>query len=81
MEEVKVIDLEDGTYIISDEISINGIRYVFLTNEKDMLDFCIRKVVINNNEEYIDYLDTDEEFDAAMQAFLDKHKQELEDFN
>ena len=81
MEEVKVIDLKDGTYIISDEISINGIRYVFLTNEKDMLDFCIRKVVINNNEEYIDYLDTDEEFDAAMQAFLDKHKQELEDFN
>lgn len=81
MEEVKVIDLEDGTYIISDEISINGIRYVFLTNEKDMLDFCIRKVVINNNEEYIDYLDTDEEFDVAMQAFLDKHKQELEDFN
>ncbi len=81
MEEVKVIDLEDGTYIISDEISINGIRYVFLTNEKDMLDFCIRKVIINNNEEYIDYLDTDEEFDAAMQAFLDKHKQELEDFN
>ena len=81
MEEVKVIDLEDGNYIISDEISINGIRYVFLTNEKDMLDFCIRKVVINNNEEYIDYLDTDEEFDAAMQAFLDKHKQELEDFN
>lgn len=81
MEEVKVIDLEDGTYIISDEISINGIKYVFLTNEKDMLDFCIRKVVINNNEEYIDYLDTDEEFDAAMQAFLDKHKQELEDFN
>lgn len=81
MEEVKVIDLEDGTYIISDEISVNGIKYVFLTNEKDMLDFCIRKVVINNNEEYIDYLDTDEEFDAAMQAFLDKHKQELEDFN
>lgn len=81
MEEVKVIDLEDGTYIISDEISINGIKYVFLTNEKDMLDFCIRKVIINNNEEYIDYLDTDEEFDAAMQAFLDKHKQELEDFN
>ena len=81
MEEVKVIDLEDGTYIISDEISINGIRYVFLTNEKDMLDFCIRKVIINNNEEYIDYLDTDEEFDVAMQAFLDKHKQELEDFN
>lgn len=81
MEEVKVIDLEDGTYIISDEISINGIKYVFLTNEKDMLDFCIRKVIINNSEEYIDYLDTDEEFDAAMQAFLDKHKQELEDFN
>ena len=81
MRRPKVIDLEDGTYIISDEISINGIRYVFLTNEKDMLDFCIRKVVINNNEEYIDYLDTDEEFDAAMQAFLDKHKQELEDFN
>ena len=28
MEEVKVIDLENGTFVITDEILINGIKYV-----------------------------------------------------
>lgn len=81
MEEVKVIDLEDGSYIISDEIVLNNTKYIYLTNEDDLMDFCIRKIAMENGEEFIEVLDTEEEFDRAMQAFLQKHKQELEDFN
>ena len=52
-----------------------------LTKENDMMDFCIRKIVMENGEEFIDALDTEEEFDRAMQVFLQKHKQDLENFN
>ncbi len=81
MEEVKIIDLEDGSYIISDEIILNNTKYIYLTKENDMMDFCIRKIVMENGEEFIDALDTEEEFDRAMQVFLQKHKQDLENFN
>lgn len=69
MEEVKIIDLEDGSYIISDEIILNNTKYIYLTKENDMMDFCIRKIVMENGEEFIDALDTEEEFDRAMQVF------------
>ena len=81
MEEVKIIDLEDGSYIISDEIILNNTKYIYLTKENDMMNFCIRKIVMENGEEFIDALDMEEEFDQAMQAFLQKHKQDLENFN
>lgn len=81
MEEVKVIDLENGTFVITDEIFINGIKYVYLTNENDVMDFCIRKVKIENNEEYLVKLESDQEFDTAIQAFLNKHRDELKNFN
>lgn len=80
-EEVKVIELDDGTYIVDDEITINNTKYVYLTNEQDIMDFYIQKVILKDNEEYLVSIDSDEEFDMAMQAFLNKHKQELEDFN
>ena len=81
MEEVKVIDLENGTFVITDEILINGIKYVYLTNENDVMDFCIRKVKIENNEEYLVKLASDQEFDIAIQEFLNKHQDELKNFN
>lgn len=81
MEEVKVIDLENGTFVITDEILINGIKYVYLTNENDVMDFCIRKVKIENNEEYLVKLESDQEFDIAIQEFLNKHQDELKNFN
>lgn len=79
-EEVKVIELDDGTYVVDDEITINNTKYVYLTNEADVMDFYIQKVISKDNEEYLEGIDSDEEFDMAMQAFLNKHKQELDDF-
>lgn len=79
-EEVKVIELDNGTYVVDDEITINNTKYVYLTNEADVMDFYIQKVILKDNEEYLEGIDSDEEFDMAMQAFLNKHKQELDDF-
>ena len=68
-------------FILEDEIILNNTKYIYLTKENDMMDFCIRKIVMENGEEFIDALDTEEEFDRAMQVFLQKHKQDLENFN
>lgn len=81
MEEVKVIDLENGTYAIIDEINIDNIKYIYLSNENNQLDFCIRKIELDNNEEYLVKLDNNQEFDKAAKAFMNKHQQELIDFN
>lgn len=81
MEEVKVIDLENGTYGIIDEINIDNIKYIYLSNENNPLDFCIRKIELDNNEEYLVKLDNNQEFDKAAKAFMNKHQQELIDFN
>ena len=75
---VKTIDLEDGSYIVADEITIDNTIYVYLNNEKDLMDFCIRKVTIDDNQEYLIGLDNKSEFDKALQVFVNKHKQELE---
>lgn len=78
MEELDVVTLEDNQdYIVTDEILINGIKYVFLTNEKDVSSFCIRKVNIINNEEYLIGLDNKTELENALNEFY-KHHQEPE---
>lgn len=75
MENIEIITLEDGKdYMVTDEFEINKVRYVYLTNEEDIADICIRKVNIINNEEYLVGLDSEEEFKNALQEFLNRNK-------
>lgn len=75
MEDVEIITLEDGKdYMVTDEFEINKVRYVYLTNEEDIADICIRKINIINNEEYLVGLDSEEEFKNALQEFLTRNK-------
>ena len=80
MEDVKVINIDGKSYIVSDEIKLNDIKYVYLTNENDLTDFYIQKVIVKDNEEYLEYLDSEDEFDDAMKEFLNKHQKELEEY-
>lgn len=69
--EVEVITLENGIeYGIVQEIN----NYVLLVNLNDEKDYCIRKNVIRNGEEFIESLDSDEEFDIASKLFVDHFK-------
>lgn len=77
MESVEVIDINGKTYIVADEIIIDGIKYVYLNNENDLLDFMIWKVQIENEEEYIVKLDSEAEFNKALQVFSEKHQDTL----
>lgn len=63
-----MIKLEDGlTYYINKEIKKDNVIYVYLTNVKDVTDFCIRKT--NESKEMLNPLDNEEEFDMALDLF------------
>ena len=66
MIELEQITLEDGvTYSILKEKE----NYVYLINPQDENDFCIRKCVVRDGQEYIESLDSNEEFDYALSIF------------
>lgn len=66
--ELEVITLEDGIeYAIVKEIN----EYVLLINPNEEGDFCIRKNVVRDGKEYIESLDSDEEFESALALFKD----------
>lgn len=78
-ESINTITLEDGiVYAVIEEIESKDTRYVFLSNIDDNEDFCIRKVIKEDNEEILVGLDNDEEFDLALMLFSKNHKEELE---
>ena len=53
-ENIEVVTLEDGKdYMVTAELDINNIKYLFLTNEDDVADFCLRKINTINNNEYL----------------------------
>lgn len=74
MIDVEKVTLNDGvTYIIVDEIIDNDKKYVYLVNEKDEKDFCIRKSIIEEGEEFFLGLDSDAEFEKALLYFTKKN--------
>lgn len=76
-ENIDVVTLDNGkNYIVTEELVINNIKYVYLTNEDDVADFCIRKVNYINNNEYLVGLDNKEEVLMALNEFTRKHKNE-----
>ncbi len=78
MNELDALNLEGKDYVIVDEEKINNTLYVHLASADDPEDFCIRKVVIKNGEEILTGLDSDEEFDMALDAFINKNHSDLE---
>ena len=61
-ENIEVVTLEDGKdYMVTAELEINNIKYLFLTNEDDVADFCLRKINTINNNEYLVGLNDKEE--------------------
>lgn len=73
-EELEIITLDDGKdYIVTDEIIIDDVKYVYLTDEADIASFCIRKINIINNEEYLVSLKDRNEFNMALEKFMEKN--------
>ena len=73
MNELDALKLEGRDFVIVDEIKIDDVLYVQLASASDPEDFCIRKVILKNKEEILTGLDSDEEFDMALSAFIEKN--------
>lgn len=75
MIDVNVMVLENGIeYTEIDSLIYNNKKYVLLTNIKDVKDSCIRRIEIEDNEEYIYRLDDDDEFDLILSMFVKKNE-------
>ena len=76
--EYNVITLEDNIeYTEIDKIEYNNNTYLFLSDLENPENFCIRKLVIENDEEYIIGLETEEEFDKILNLFILRSLQNL----
>lgn len=72
--EYNVITLEDNIeYTEIDKIEYNNNTYIYLSDIENPENFCIRKLIIENNEEYIIGLDNEEEFNNAFNLFQQKY--------
>lgn len=79
MSEVKIITLENNNeYQVVDEIFYNNINYILLSNVSDNKDICIRKIEIENNDEFVSRLKK-EEYDTLIKLFLEKNKELIQD--
>lgn len=75
MEMIDVVTLEDGiNYEVVDELIIDNVRYVYLSNENDSSCICIRKVNVINGDECLVNLDNEEEFKKVLKEFIEKHR-------
>ena len=73
-EEVNIITLDDGKdYMVTDELIINNVKYLLLTNEDDVADFCIRKINNINNSEYLVGLNNKDEVLNVLKEFAKKN--------
>lgn len=72
---MEAVTLEDNKeYVILDTIEIDGIKYLYLAHLSDpeKRTACIRKLVDNNIN--IAGLDTEEEYNKALNAYIEKYK-------
>ena len=71
--DVYTINIDGDNCIVLDEIKISDVTYVYLVNEKDDKDFFVNKIVVEDNEEYLTGLDSEDEVKKAMQAYVEKN--------
>ena len=75
MIDVNTMILENGIeYTEVDTIVYNNNKYLLLSNINNVRDSCIRKIVIENNIEYVSRLDDDNEFDTILNLFMKKNE-------
>ena len=73
MESVDTVVINNIKYIVVDEILIDDVKYVYLAQNDDPTNFCIKKINHVNDMEYIVNLDSENEFKIALQKFYEKN--------
>ncbi len=80
MIDVNVITLEDNLdYMIINTIERNSNKYLVLAKVDNEKDICVRKVIVENNTEYLVKLDSNEELSDVLKEFNSKYNMEMKD--
>ena len=75
MEEVSTVVLENGLeYMEMDKVLHEGITYILLVNCKNFKDFCVRKIVSIDGQEYLCSVDNEIEYNKVLNLFVKKNK-------
>lgn len=73
-EKLNVVTLDNGVeYSEVDRLEYDGNIYAFLTNLNQIKDFCIKKVLKDDNGELVVGLDSEEEFNNILSLFVNKY--------
>ena len=69
-----IIKLGDNIeYSEIDRVNYNHNTYVILSDLDNPNDFCVKKLINENNYEYIIELNNKEEFNNVLKIFIDKY--------
>lgn len=69
-----VITLGDNIeYTEIDRINYNKNTYSILSDLENPSKFCIKRLIMQNNYEYITGIDSKDEFDNVLKIFIDKY--------
>ena len=71
--EYYTITIDNVKYIEVDTITYNNNNYVFFADLDNPENFCIRKLVKENEEEFFEGLNSKEEFDTLLDLFMKKY--------
>jgi len=81
MEQTNAFVLENGEqYVEINSLVYEGNKYVLLSNVSNAKDICVRKIVNENNRDYICRLD-DSEFNIVFNKLIENSKDVVEGNN
>lgn len=71
--ELNTIKINNIEYIELEKINHNNNTYVLLSNPNNPSDYMIKKLVIENSEEYLYGLQDEKEFNEILKLFTKKY--------
>ena len=73
-DEYNIVTLENGTeYTELYRVTDDGMKYVFLSNLDNPEEFCIRKLIEGNGQEFIIRLDGKREYNKVFNLFKQEY--------
>lgn len=75
MKEVNTVILENGLeYMEMDEVIYNNNKYILLVNCKNVKDSCIRRLAMEDGQEYFYKVKDEIEYNKVLNLFVQKNK-------
>ena len=69
IDEVEVWEVGKDEFVKFRELTIKGIKYVFLINTEDSKDFLVRKLITEGEDTYLQVLGSDTEYELVLAYF------------